>query len=498
MGIIQKDALRTTIISYLGLILGYINKGVLFVIYLTDAQIGLLSLILTVGLLFAQFSNLGVAYSVWRFFPFFRSKENRNFGFFQLSMLVTLIGIVVFLILSIVFKDLICSWYVEKSKEFTDYYYWLLPIGISYSLFQTMDNFLRSLYKNVVSVIATELLMRLLVTGAIVLYAVGMIDFFTLLVLHSLSFVIPTLVLIVQLFKNKELHLKISDIAIPRRFKKILLTYSLFSYFNFIGILLVISLDIIMVASMVGLAETGVFSTIVYIVSGLLVPYKSLLRISAPFIARYWKERNMVEMKDLYTRISSISLVIGFFVFLVFWVNRTELFHFLRESFHAGIPVFLILMIGRLVDMYCGINGAIFITSKKYKYDLIFTVVLLVSVVGLNFVFIPLYGMYGAALSTTIAYVLYNVARLVFVFYVYDLHPFKKAHLYTIMVFLVSLLIMEQMPVFFGNELISIGLKGILVVTTFIMPIYLLKLDADVVGYLNKIRKKLLPSPIKN
>lgn len=482
----------------MGLVLGYVNKGVLFVIYLTDAQIGLLSLILTVGLLFAQFSNLGVAYSVWRFFPFFRSKENKNFGFFQLSMLVTIAGIMVFLVLSIVFKEIICSWYIEKSKEFTDYYYWLLPIGISYSLFQTIDNFLRSLYKNVVSVIATELLMRLVVTGAIILYAMQVIDFYTLLVLHSMSFVIPTLVLVAQLFKNKELHLRISEIAIPRRFKKILLTYSLFSYFNFIGILLVLSLDVIMVASMVGLAETGVFSTIVYIVSGLLIPYKSLLRISAPFIARYWKERNMTEMKDLYTRISSISLVIGFFVFLVFWANRIELFHFLRESFQAGIPVFLILMIGRLVDMYCGINGAIFITSKKYKYDLIFTVVLLVSVVGLNFLFIPLYGMYGAALSTTIAYILYNLARLIFVFSVYGLHPFKKGQLYIIVVFLLSFLIMEQMPVFFGNELVSMVLKGMLVLITFIVPVYLLKLDVDVVGYLDKIKKRVLQSPMKN
>ncbi|MDH4473572.1 MAG: polysaccharide biosynthesis C-terminal domain-containing protein [Fluviicola sp.] len=348
------------------------------------------------------------------------------------------------------------------------------------------------------SVIATDLLMRLVVTGAIILYAFGTIDFFTLLVLHSMSFVLPTLVITLQMFRNKELHLKISDISIPRRFKKILLTYSLFSYFNFIGILLVLSLDVIMVASMVGLAETGVFSTIVYIVSGLLVPYKSLLRISAPFVAKYWKERNMVEMKDLYTRISSISLVIGFFVFLVFWENRTELFHFLRESFHEGIPVFLILMIGRLVDMYCGINGAIFITSKKYKYDLIFTAILLVSVVGLNFIFIPLYGMYGAALSTTIAYVLYNLARLIFVFSVYNLHPFKKGHLYVMAVFFLSLLMMEQLPVFFGNELISIVLKGILVLVTFILPIYLLKLDADVVGYLDKIRNKFLPSAIRN
>ena len=32
MGLIQKDALRTTLVSYLGIGLGYVNKGVLFLL----------------------------------------------------------------------------------------------------------------------------------------------------------------------------------------------------------------------------------------------------------------------------------------------------------------------------------------------------------------------------------------------------------------------------------------------------------------------------------
>ena len=34
MGFIQKDALRTMVITYFGLLLGYLNKGVLFVLIL--------------------------------------------------------------------------------------------------------------------------------------------------------------------------------------------------------------------------------------------------------------------------------------------------------------------------------------------------------------------------------------------------------------------------------------------------------------------------------
>ena len=36
MGIIKKDALRTMVLSYLGLILGYLNRGVFFILFLTN------------------------------------------------------------------------------------------------------------------------------------------------------------------------------------------------------------------------------------------------------------------------------------------------------------------------------------------------------------------------------------------------------------------------------------------------------------------------------
>lgn len=487
MGIIQKDAVRITILSYLGLILGYLNKGVLFIIFLNMDQVGLLGLLVSVGLLFAQFSNLGMAYSVWKFFPFFRNREKGNYGFFQLSMLITLIGIAIFTLLSVVLKDFVCSFYIEKSASFIHYYYWILPIGIATSLFFTLDNFLRAIHKNIVSILSTELILRLAVTFSVLLYAAGWIDFFLLVVLQCTSYILPTLILALQLFKNRELHWKLSGIAIPRKFRRILFSYSVYSYVNYIGILFVVSLDTVMVASMLGLEETGVFSTIIYIASTLQVPYKSLIRVSSPFVSVYWKERDMKSMQDMYVRVSSIGLVIGLFIFLVFWTSRTEIFYFLPASFAHGIPAFLLLMIARVTDMYCGLNSIIFVTSKKYKYDVIFMLSLLGMVVAMNLWLIPLYGITGAALSTTLMYILYNLGRLLFVYIAYGLHPFKWRQVQVIGLFVAVLFAFELLPVM-GNALVSAMMKTALVFGAFLLPIYWLKLDADVVSYMLNIR----------
>ena len=88
MGFIQKDALRTMLTSYLGVALGYINKAVLFILILSTEQIGLMNLLLSVGLLFAQFANLGTFYTTWKFFPFFKNKEKQHFGFIPLMLLI--------------------------------------------------------------------------------------------------------------------------------------------------------------------------------------------------------------------------------------------------------------------------------------------------------------------------------------------------------------------------------------------------------------------------
>ncbi len=88
MGIVQKDAFRTMIISYLGIVLGYLNKGLLFLFILTTEQIGLVNLILSVGILFAQFANLGTIYTTWKFLPFFKNEEKKHHGFLPLMLLI--------------------------------------------------------------------------------------------------------------------------------------------------------------------------------------------------------------------------------------------------------------------------------------------------------------------------------------------------------------------------------------------------------------------------
>ncbi len=486
MGLVQKDALRTTIISSFGLILGYLNKGLFFLLIFSTEQIGVVNLVFSLGVLFAQFSNFGAVYSIWKFFPFFKNKENKHHGFLSFSLLIVLLGAGVVSLFFLLFRSNIEHIYESKSPMFLDYYLWVIPLGIGYLLYLVFEVYLRSLFKNVISVLAMDVVLRLVVSLLLLLFWLKLIDFNDFVLAHSLVFFIPPLILIFYLKYLGELFINPRKINISKRFKRIIFNYSAFNYMNTLGRVLVNALDVIMIAQFIGLKATGVYTTVVFLTSAIQVPYKSLIRVSSPLISEHWKNRNFSGMKLLYRQVSSVSLVIGLGLFICVWVNIDFLFSFLKPEFSDGIWVFFFLMMGRLLDMYFGLNGHIFTSSKKYKYDLIFTLSLIGVVYFLNLYLIPIYGIIGAAISTAVALILYNLGRLLFVYFAYSIHPFTWKQFLIIILGVLSIILVINIPTFDLNIWIQFILKTSVTGFIFFGTILLFDLEPETKSYLRK------------
>lgn len=481
------------LISYAGIGLGYLNKGLLFLLILSTVQIGLINLLYTVGVLFAQFASLGTASTVWKFFPYFHNASNKHHGFFAYILKVVLAGVVLFSFLFFLFRPELAALYGKKSAAFNDYYYMVLPIGISTVLYLFIESYLRALYKNTVAVFALEIVVRLALTTLLLLLYWKVLDFHWFTILQSFSYLLPIVILGVYLWRLGELNIKWSSISISKKFKNIIQKFTLFNYVNTLGIVLVQALDVMMIAYFLGLEATGVYTTVVFLATALQVPYKSVIRVSAPLVSDYWKHRQLGQIQELYTKVSTISLILGLTPFLMVWLNIDFLFGFLKPEFGPGIWVFLFLMVGRLLDMYFGINGSIFVTSKKYKYDLIFTVLLIAIVYALNLVFIPKWGIAGAAISTSFALIVYNVSRLVFVWKAYNLLPFHinqfKIIGFAVLALFIGTILQQTVQV---NEWVGFGLQLSVVGMGFLLPILWLRLDPQINDYLQKIVVKLV------
>ncbi|MFN5418398.1 MAG: lipopolysaccharide biosynthesis protein [Flavobacteriia bacterium] len=486
MGFIQKHAFRSMLISYVGLVLGYLNKAVLFLIILSTEQIGLVNLILSLGLLFSQLSNLGTINAVIKFLPFFKNNELKKSSFFNLNLKIVIGGIILFSLSLFLLRDIVIDAYSEKSILFVQNYFWVVPIGVANVFFVLFESYLRAHHKNVISVFLNDFLLRLFVTILLFLLWFKWIDFNYFLVLHCLIYFIPTIVLLIVILNSKTYSLNNKQLKLSSTFKKIIINYSLFSYTNTLGILIVTTMDTMMIAYYNGLGDTGVYTTILYLISALTIPYRSLVRVSEPLIPKYWKEKNYEEMENLYRKVSSISLIIILYMFMLIWLNRNELFSLLKTEYLAGIWVFFFLMIGKIIDMYFGLNGLILVTSKKYKYDMIFTLSLLVIVFTLNCFLIPIYGMVGAAISTSFALLIYNFGRMIFVFVAYKMHPFSMKQIWVFVLFGSVFSMIELLPAFSQNKFLILGINTLLISLLFLGSVFILKLEPEINSYIKK------------
>ena len=494
MGIVQKDAIKTSMLSLVGLVLGYLNKGILFILLFSTAQVGVINLLLNVGLLFAQFANLGTTYSTWRFFPFFRNQEKRHYGFLLANSLLVALGLVIFGALLYGLQDTVIATYQEKSALFTSYFHLILPLGIALVYFQLFENYLRGMQQNILPVFLQEIVLRFCTTILLFLYWFQYLNFSEFIWVYIFIHFIPTLYLLVYLLKRKELTLRISHIQIPKKFQGIMLSYTGFSYVNALATLLVISMDALMIAKFRGLSETGIYTTMLFLISAIIFPYRAILRVATPLIALQWKERNKSAMQALYQKSSSVGLLLSLLGFLAIWIVIDELFT-LIPAYAAGKWVFFFLMMGRIVDMYFGLNAVIFSTSKKYRIDLFFTLFLILGVYLANLWLIPIFGMVGAAISTSAAYLFYNIFRGYYIYSAYDLNPYTKSQLYLIVNALVVFIFFTLLNNLVISPLsiqpfISFVVKEILLFIVLILPIYFWKLEPESVAYFDQILNK--------
>ncbi len=486
MGFVQKDALRSIVISYVGVLLGYVNKGVLFIYILSTEQIGLVNLIVGVGVLFAQVANLGTFNAVSKFSPFFNDYKERKQSFFILNFSFVFIGILLFSLIAVLLKNQIVLHYSETSPLFVEYYYWIIPLGIANVYFVLFDAILRAQLKNILSTFLSEFLLRFLVLVLLLLLYFKIINFFQFFVFHCFVYFIPTLILFIYLIQTGELLLQKSSLKISKKFKRIIISFSLYGYSNAVGALMIVTIDSLMIARYIGLKETGVYTMIIYLTSAIQIPYKSLMRIIGPLVPQYWKEKKIDKIQNLYKQTSSISQIIVLYAFLLCWCNIDALFSFLPSEYLAGKWVFLFLMIGKIIDMYLGLNGWILVTSKKNKVDIIFTMILLILVVVLNLWLIPLYGIIGVSIATGFSMIIYNLLRMGYLFFHFKIHPFEKNQFSIFILFFVILLIHYSISLGVINWVVLVVIRSFLISLLFVGSIVLLKLNIDMNDYLNK------------
>ncbi|MDZ7741832.1 MAG: polysaccharide biosynthesis C-terminal domain-containing protein [Bacteroidota bacterium] len=483
MGIIQKQAIRGSVYSYLGVGLGFVINLLIYQKYFEADQIGLLRLLVAYSALFAQFASLGFPRVTTVIFPYFRNYQKKHHGFFFLAFLVSTIGLIISILLLFILQPAIIGKETGKSMLLAEYFFFIVPLIIVSLYYIVFDNYYKVLYNSVQGTFLKEFLQRVLILGVALLFVFGLIDFREFVLLFFISFLIPTLLILFMLIRDRQIFLKPQMDFISKDLRNRMVNIGFYGILTSFSGILVLNIDSIMINAMIDLSSTGIYAITFYFGTVILVSSRPLLKISSVVIADAWKNNDQDKINTIYYKSCLNQTILASLLFIGIWANIHNVFneYLLQSTYEPGKYVIFFISLASTIQMAGGTSNMILFTSPKYKIHTYFMILLVLLLVGSNLVLIPALGIVGAALASAVSFLVFNLLKYFYLKKQFGFHPYDHKILlvvfYAVLTYFLSLLI-PRLDFFAWDILLR---------STFISIFYLcLVLMSNISGELNE------------
>ena len=478
MGVIRRQSIKTSLLSYAGVGLGYLNVILLFPSFLSAEEFGLTRVMLAVVTIGSQFALLGSGNSIIRFFPEFKDPEKGHKGLLGLGLLLATIGFLIICSLLIVMKPCVVDHYAERSALVGQYFTLIIPfLGVEV-LFQVFRSYSRALLYAVVNIALKEVVVRSLTTLLLFAFYIGMMSFDTFILLFVIQYGLITLLLALYLVKIGEFFGGLKRYTLSSDLKKRMANYSLFAILSNTSALFVMNIDVMMINEMIGLDSVAFYAVAFYVVSLINIPRGAILNIAMPLVSEAWKNNDVKQIHGIYEKSSINQLTIGILFFVGIWANQETLFAMLPPEYASGKWVLFFVGIARLIDISFGINGGILANTSHYRYETYFGLGLVVVSIILNLVCIPLWGITGAAIATGTSLLLLNFGRYVLLKSKLGIGPFTSKSVIAIVLGVGAYglnLLIPQME----NLIVDLVLRSAVITVVFVPLAIIFKLSED-------------------
>lgn len=453
MGIIAKQSIKGTVVTYIGVAIGFITTFFVMTRFLTTEEVGLVRVMIDAATLFVGLAQLGTSSSLIRFAPWFKTKEQGQrtkdaqqatyHGFWFWAVVVPFVGFLVFAIIYWVCKVPITQWFEDKSPLFVDYYYFVLPIAfflLYQSVFETCSNVLMRI---VVPRAVREIGIRVGLLALYLLYAFRVVSMDGFVIALSGVYALATLINLAYVLATEHICFK-PDWTFLKANTKLVRDYGLYTGFLIISAVtsvLAPSLSSFFVTAQMGLNYTGIFAIATYMAVMVSIPYRSVTAIAAPQLADAIQKGRLSEANTLTKQVVNNTFLIGAIIFLVIWINIDLIYTILPNgvTYSAARTCVFILMVSQLIMATFSITLNTISYGRYYALSLVLSAILTAAAIIANNLLIPSFGMNGAAMSNLISYGLYMVLALIVVMVGMKINPLSRKMLTTLGLTLVVL-----------------------------------------------------------
>jgi O-antigen/teichoic acid export membrane protein len=484
MGIVQRQSMQNTITTYLGFGIGAINILFLYTYFLTEEYFGLVAFVLSTANIMMPLLALGVHNTLVKYYSALREKTHKD-SFLTLMVLMPLVMIVPLGLLGYVAYDAISNWLARENAIIKDYTYLIFIAAICLSYFEIFYAWAKVQLQSSFGNFLKEVFHRIGILLLFVAIYFDWIDQGHFIFGVVLVYAIRTLVMKCYAFGVRKPVIRFGKI--PNFRAIIIFTLSIVVAGSVANIIL--EIDKFMIGALKAeLANVAYYAVAIYIATTIGVPARSMHQITYPLTAQLINNEDRVGLKELYKKSSLNLFIISGLIFLLIVVNINQLYLVMPDKYSGGLWVVFIVGVAKLTDNLCGNSNSILFNSDHYRIILILGVLLALITVVLNIVFIPKFGIEGAAWATFWSIALYNSSKLYFIHRKFRMTPFSTATFKTIL-FVISLVAIFYFWEFPFHPIINIGLKSVLISGVYVVVIYWFNFSEDITELINKLLK---------
>ena len=478
MGVIQRQGIVSTVITYLGIAVGFISLLVIQPNFLTTEEIGLVRILYSVSFLISTVVPLSAGNITSKFLPKFRDEKTMHNGFLGFILLFPIIGMLLFFPVLFLFKDLILSSYVEESYLFTVYFYWIFPLSACISLSIVLNNYLFSLFKPVFPSFIQEFATRFAFIIIVFIYSFGKIELDQFIQLYFLIYLIQFIVLYIYSIRYNSSSLRFDRSVFSKSVVLQMFKYGYFVFTAGVASMAIKLMDAIVLGQFVPLALVGVYSVAAYIPIFIEAPINALDKVANARISHSWEKNDLINIQEIYFKSARYLFILGGFLFLMVSLNAEHLFHFLPNNFIVGVPVVEILSLSALFNLMTGSNSAIIFTSEKFTAGAIGLILVAVFNLVLLYTLIPVLGIEGAAWATCSASFAYNLFKYLYIWKKFKMQPFDKRTLFIGLSILFTYFIVSFIPLF-NSDVLNIIITSLSVIAFYGIFIWFTRVADD-------------------
>ena len=493
MGIVINQSIKNSLSFYFGMFLGAISTVFVYPNVFNDQpdHWGLIQLIVAYSFIISTFSNFGVPKT---FIRFFRIIENKS-KFYFFSFLLITIGYLLFLILALFFEDWFFK-FISASPLLIDKFYLIYFMVLIISVYELFVSISRSNLNSTLPTFLNEAFLKSYSLIVLILHGLKILNFDQILFFYVVGYLMKLIIIFISQFNTKSINLifSLSGIKITE-----LIQFGLFVIVGGASAMLVSRLDMVMIGKFMGLKHVAFYSVAFYVGNAIRVPGRAVVAISAPIVSKAWKNNDLKLIKDIYYKSSINQLIIGGIFFVCVWLSVDDIFSLLPEKFSGGRLVVFFIGLSQLFNVAMGVNGAIILNSKYYRFDLYANLFLLAVTFLSNYLFIPdssplkelgIVGINGAAFATALSIFLFNFIKFVFIYVKVKLHPFDIKTLYSILLLLFVYYVVDSLSLDF-NPYLNILLNSSISLIIFVPILLYTKLSLELLSIYNNFKNRL-------